>query len=54
MAVQTKPDRREPFVGAEADESTADRNVLMAWQAAAGGEERHGSAIVIVMTHKAT
>jgi hypothetical protein len=54
MAVQTKPDRREPFVGTEADEGTADRNVMMAWQAAAGGEERHGSAIVIVMAHRTT
>jgi len=54
MAVQAEPDCREPFVGAEADESPADRNVLMARQAAAGGKERHGSAIVIVMAHKAT
>jgi hypothetical protein len=53
MAVQAEPDRREPFVGVEADEGTADRNVLMAWQAAAGGEERHGSAIVIVMAQRA-
>jgi hypothetical protein len=53
MAVQAEPDRREPFVGTEADEGTADRNVLMARQAAAGGEERHGSAIVIVMAQRA-
>jgi hypothetical protein len=53
MAVQAEPNRREPFVGTDADEGTADRNVLMARQAAAGGEERHGSAIVIVMAQRA-
>ena len=49
--MQPKPDRRQPFVGVLAEERAADRDVLVARQAAAGGEQRHDSASHTAHTH---
>ena len=51
MAVQAKPDRWQPFVGVVAEERAADRDVLVARQAAAGGEQGHGIASQNAHTH---